>query len=111
MPRLAQTLIVAGAICDEVSGSLFDSGCPSVRENSLQHIGRGATELTCHPSKETVIDAYLRALESLLRVDEILRAACEALHRDKVLATDHSKRVSTEWDIHRPREDLRVKPT
>jgi hypothetical protein len=78
------------------------SGCPSVREYSLQHISRGATELACNPSKETMIDGYQRALESLLCVDEILRATREALHRDKVLATDHSKRVSTEWDVHRP---------
>ena len=57
-------------------------------ENLLQLVGRVATEPTSHGAQQIQIYRTLRAIKRGLRVQDILRAAREALHRNKILAAD-----------------------
>jgi hypothetical protein len=50
------------------------------------------------------IDRCTCSLERVARIGEILRVACETLHRDEVLATDHAKRAAKEGHRDRARE-------
>ena len=82
----------------------------SLREYLLQSIGRCAAESARQAAHEIMIDGSLGAAYGKPRIGDILRSACEALHRDKILPTDDAQRLSAEGHIHRALEDLRVKP-
>jgi hypothetical protein len=67
----------------------------SAREQILENVGRRSTKAAGDPSKEIEVHSFLAAPKGCLSVDDVLRAAREALHGNEILATDNSKSVSS----------------
>jgi hypothetical protein len=89
---------------EAVSAGLAASVC----EHLLQPVSRVTAKSTGHGPKEIQVDWALSSAIRGLCVQDVLRAAGETLHCDKVLAPDDAEAFTNERNLHRAKEDLGV---